>query len=32
MTVFSAGLSTAAKNAEGANALIHFLTTTRAAA
>jgi molybdate transport system substrate-binding protein len=30
MTVFSAGLSTAAKNVEGANALIHFLTTTRA--
>lgn len=30
MTVFSAGLSTAAKNAEGAKALIAFLTTPRA--
>ena len=32
MTVFSAGLSTAAKNVEGANALIHFLTTPKAVA
>jgi molybdate transport system substrate-binding protein len=30
MTVFSAGLSTGAKNIEGANALIHFLTTPKA--
>jgi molybdate transport system substrate-binding protein len=32
MTVFSAGLSTEAKNVEGANALIHFLTTPKAVA
>lgn len=32
MTVFSAGLSTGAKNIEGANALIHFLTTPKAVA
>jgi molybdate transport system substrate-binding protein len=32
MTVFSAGLSTVAKNVEGANALIHFLTTPKAVA
>lgn len=32
MTVFSAGLSTSAQNADGARALIQFLTTTRAAA
>lgn len=32
MTVFSAGLSSSAKNIEGANALIHFLTTPKAAA
>jgi molybdate transport system substrate-binding protein len=32
MTVFSAGLSTGAKNVEGANALIHFLTTPKAVA
>ena len=32
MTVFSAGLSTAAKNADGARALIQFLTTPQAAA
>ena len=31
-TVFSAGLSAGAKNIEGANALIHFLTTPRAVA
>jgi molybdate transport system substrate-binding protein len=31
-TVFSAGLSTGAKNVEGANALIHFLTTPKAVA
>jgi molybdate transport system substrate-binding protein len=32
MTIFSAGLSTAARNAEGAKALIRFLTTPQAAA
>ena len=32
MTVFSAGLSTSAKNADGAKALIHFLATPKAAA
>lgn len=32
MTVFSAGLSTGATNVEGANALIHFLTTPKAVA
>jgi molybdate transport system substrate-binding protein len=32
MTVFSAGLSAGAKNVEGANALIHFLTTPKAVA
>jgi molybdate transport system substrate-binding protein len=32
MTVFSAGLSTSAKNADGAKALIQFLTTPKAAA
>ena len=32
MTVFSAGLSANAKNVEGANALIHFLTTPKAVA
>ena len=32
MTVFSAGLSTGATNVEGANALIHFLSTPRAVA
>lgn len=32
MTVFSAGVSTSAKNAEGAKALIHFLATPKAAA
>jgi molybdate transport system substrate-binding protein len=32
MTVFSAGLSANAGNVEGANALIHFLTTPRAVA
>jgi molybdate transport system substrate-binding protein len=32
VTVFSAGLSKNAKNVEGANALIHFLSTPRAAA
>ena len=32
MTVFSAGLSSGAKNVEGANALIHFLTTPKAVA
>src|ERR1051326_4155876 len=32
MTVFSAGLSATAKNVEGANALIHFLTTPKAVA
>ena len=32
MTVFSAGLSSNAKNVEGANALIHFLTTPKAVA
>ena len=31
-TVFSAGLSSNARNIEGANALIHFLSTPRAAA
>ena len=31
-TVFSAGLSANAKNVEGANALIHFLTTPKAVA
>ena len=32
MTVFSAGLSANAKNVDGANALIRFLTTPRAVA
>ena len=32
MTVFCAGLSANAKNVEGANALIHFLTTPKAVA
>src|SRR4029079_8878178 len=32
VTVFSAGLSSNARNIEGANALIHFLSTPRAAA
>lgn len=32
MTVFSAGVSTSAKNAEGAKALIHFLATPKAVA
>jgi molybdate transport system substrate-binding protein len=32
VTVFSAGLSSGAKNFEGANALIHFLTTPKAVA
>ena len=32
MTVFSAGVSTSAKNADGAKALIQFLTTPKAAA
>jgi molybdate transport system substrate-binding protein len=32
VTVFSAGLAANAKNVEGANALIHFLSTPRAAA
>jgi molybdate transport system substrate-binding protein len=32
MTVFSAGLSANAKNVEGGNALIHFLTTPKAVA
>jgi molybdate transport system substrate-binding protein len=31
-TVFSAGISTNARNIEGANALIRFLSTPRAAA
>jgi molybdate transport system substrate-binding protein len=31
-TVFSAGLSTGAKNVDGAKALIRFLTTPQAAA
>ena len=32
MTVFSAGVSTSAKNADGAKALIQFLATPKAAA